>query len=220
MQVRLKSVQYISVMGQLKPHYPGDWVDVSRQIAQRWLAEGSATIPGLDNAQAIAGGLEDCCLLVRGKIGQAKAITSSYWKLEAKVWDGKLTKKRNLIWNPSQVVLSPEQALVGLSRVEKTRPEYDAWEVAVMLMGKNSMAQHYGPENERKQTKKLVGDLRIPVYNTAALWVRNTSAVKRLLREWWAAVEAGEDERHAFLRVLYKVPVLLCTLPAGWVGIR
>jgi hypothetical protein len=220
MQIKLLATQYISVGGKLKPHYAGDWVDVSRQTAQRWLAEGSATIPGLDNAQAIAGDLDDCCLLVRGRLAIAKAITSSYWKLDAKVWDGELTKKRNLIWNPSQVTLSPEQAIVGLSRIEKTRPEYDAWEVAAMLMSKDAMALHYGPENERQQTKKAVGDLRIPVYNTAALWVRNTSAVKRLLNEWWAAVEAGADERHAFLRVLKKVPVLICTLPAGWVGIR
>lgn len=214
------TTQYISVLGKLVPHYAGDWVDVGRQTAQRWLAEGSATIPGLDNAEAIVGDLGNCCLIVRGKLKQAKVITSSHWRLAAAVWDGSLAYERNLIWNPAQIVLSPEQALVGFSRIEKTKQGYDAWEVAAMLQGRDAMAQHYGPEDERKKTKRVVGDLRVPVYNTAALWVRNTSAVRRLLRGWWSAVEAGADERHAFLRALYKVPVLLCTLPAGWVGIR
>lgn len=221
MQVKLLTTQYISKGGHKQRFEPGDWVDVGRMTAQQWIAEGSATVPGLDQAEAIVGDLSSCYLMVRGGLRQAQPILSRYPGLACEIWDSWLPGERNLIWNPREIKLTPEQAIVGFSRIEKTRPDYDAWEIAVMLQGKEALAVHYGPQSERQKTKEVVGDLRIPVYNTAALWVRQTPNTKRLIKLWDKEIQAGADERHAFLRALYRVPeILVSTLPAGWLGIR
>jgi len=221
MQVKLLTTQYIVEAGSRRRYEPGDWVNVGRMTAQQWIAEGTATVPGLDQAEAIAGNLENCCLLVRGGIKQARAITSKYRNLKAGIWDDKLPHERNLLWNPREIGLTPEQAVVGFSLIENTRPDYDAWEVAAMLQGRETLAVHFGPESEREKTKQVISDLRVPVFNTAALWIRKTPLAQRLLKTWWHEIHAGADERHAFLRALYQVPgILISTLPAGWLGIR
>jgi hypothetical protein len=221
MQVKLLTTQYISEGGHKQRYEPGDWVDVGRMTAQQWIAEGAATVPGLDQAEAIVGDLSGCYLMVRGGLRQAQAIASKYHSLTCEIWDSWLSGERHLIWNPREIKLTPEQAIVGFSRIEKTRPEYDAWEIAVMLQGKEALAVHYGAQVERNKTKKITGDLRIPVYNTAALWVRKTPLTRKLVKLWDTETQAGADERHAFLRALYQVPeILINTLPAGWLGIR
>lgn len=220
MQVKLQTTQYIVEAGSRRRYEPGDWVNVGRMTAQQWIAEGAATVPGLDQAEAITGNLSDCCLLVRGGLKAVRYISTKYPHLNYEVWDSRLPYMRNLLLNPREVKLTPEQALVGFSRIEKTRPDYDAWEVAVMLQGKETLAVHFGPENERKKTKELIGDARIPVFNTAALWIRQTPASQKLLRLWWREIQAGAEERHAFLRALYQVPLWISTLPADWLGIR
>jgi len=48
--------------------------------------------------------------------------------------------------------------------------------------------------------------------------VRRTKATKDWLAAFRDELEAGADEMHAFLRILYMRRLMLCTLPAGWIG--
>jgi hypothetical protein len=187
----------------------------------QWLADGSASIPGLANVEAMVGNLETCAVLVRGSVALAKPIRSKFWGLAVERWGGTLIKERNLIWNPKEIVgLTPDQALAGFARIERVRDDYDAWDVAAMLHSDQAMAIHFGSKEERRKTKRIIGDLRVPIYNTSVIWMRKNARVKRMIAEWWIEVEAGAEERHAFLRAVYATQPLICTLPAGWVGIR
>ena len=220
MDVRLNNPKTLRIDGQKVTRQRGDWVKVGRHLALQWIASGEASIPGLEDAEAMAGDLEACMMLIRGSLEIAKTVTRKYWKLSVEEWTGALPRERNLIWKPDELMLSPDQAVVGFSRVEKLRSEYAAWDVAAMLHGDKAMASHFGSVEEREKTRAVIGDLRIPVYNTAALWVRKSEKTKKLLSAWWREVQAGASERHAFLRALYASPVYICTLPSGWVGIR
>jgi hypothetical protein len=220
MDVRLNAPKTLRENGRKVTRQRGDWVRVGRHVGLQWIADGSASVPGLENAEAMAGDLEACAVLVRGNVKDGKGITRKYWKVGLEEWRGKLVRERNLIWRPDFLSLMPDQAIVGFSRVEKTRPEYAAWDVAAMLHTNKAMAAHIGSKAEQAKTKAAVGDLRIPIYNTGALWVRKNRKTEKLLAEWWTEVQAGADEQHAFLRALYASPVYICTLPAGWVGIR
>jgi hypothetical protein len=219
-RVRLLTIKHISVAGKLRPFYPGDWVRVGRQTARAWIAAGEADYPGLDKVEAIMGKCKDCGVLVRGDKKAATHILHKYKQI--KITGGRLPSLpfgRTLLWNP-ELKLTAAQAAVGFSRVESTGAGYDAWEVAAMLLSDRALAAHYGPKEEKQKTEAVVGDLRIPVYDTRAVWMRKTDTTRRLIKAWAAEIEAGANEAHAFLRALYSHPVLVCTLPAGWVGIR
>jgi hypothetical protein len=219
MHVQLKSTKYILESGKRIPYYPGDWVKVSRQTAQQWIAAGEACIPGLDNAEAIAGNIEDCGILMRGDVRKADHVRKRYPKL-AGVTSGKirLPFRRTLIWDPERVTLAPEQALVGFAQIDRARPEYAAWEMAIMLLG--PLAKTFGDKEEREKTRKVIGTLDVPVYNSACFWVRKTGATERFISAWVEELEGKADERHAFLRALFRTSVIWCNLPLGWVDIR
>lgn len=215
-RVRLLTIKHISVRGTLKTFQSGDWVKVGRQTARAWIASGEADYPGLDKVDAIVGKCKNCGILVRGDKKRAAHIK------RVKVVGGKLPALpfgRTLLWNP-ELKLTPAQAVVGFSRTESTGDGYDAWEVAAMLLSDRALAVHHGSDKEKRKTKAVIGDLRIPVYDTRAVWMRKTETTQMLVAAWAAEIEAGANEAHAFLRALYSHPVLVCTLPAGWVGIR
>lgn len=219
-RVRLLAIKHISRGGKLQTFHPGDWVRVGRQTARAWIAAGEADYPGLDKVEAIVGKCKNCGVLVRGDRKAAVHIVRKYGRM--KTVGGKLPSLpfgRTLVWKPG-LALTPAQAAVGFSRIESTGQGYDAWEVAAMLLSDRALAAHHGLEKEKRQTKAVIGDLRIPVYDTRAVWVRRTETTRRLVKDWAAEIEAGANEAHAFLRALYSHPVLVCTLPAGWVGIR
>jgi hypothetical protein len=209
----------IRIDGQRRRYSPGDWVEVGRHVARQWLADGTASLPGLDNAEALAGNLKDCAILVRGGKGYADNIKAKYWKLTVEKWTGQLIRKRNLIWDPHVINPTPKQAIIGFSHIDSTRDEYAAWDMAVML-GSGVTAKHYGNEGEKAKTEKVIGTLHVPIYNTGLIWMKRTPASKKLLRLWLDEVEAGADEGHAFIRALKQSPVLICTLPSSWLDIR
>ena len=97
----------------------------------------------------------------------------------------------------------------------------DMWEMAVPLRPYTELALHHGDDEERALTKTLVRDLRQPVYDSRAVFVREgCPAVDALMAAW-------DEERAAcrckgfcglpFLRALWRVKPLVLALPAGWV---
>jgi hypothetical protein len=219
MHIRLKSTQYIAKAGKKVRMNPGDWVDVGRQIAETWIAADMAEIPGLDKAEALAGDLENAGVVVIGEMKRAKPIRRKYPQLDIKQMDKpQLLWERNLIWLTNKAYLVPVQALAGFAYIASDRPQYSAWEMAVMLFGPE--AKDFGSHAERRKTQKVIGDLKIPIFNVFAFWVKNTAVSRRIISAWWKEVEAGANLQHAFLRAIYPNPVKICTLPVGWAGIR
>ena len=92
------------------------------------------------------------------------------------------------------------------------------WDAAVPLWKYNVLAASQGTAKERKLTKALTLDLRIPVYASELLFVSGNKAGRALLAAWEEERAKGKDARLAFLRAVARVKPRLCTLPATWLG--
>ena len=88
------------------------------------------------------------------------------------------------------------------------------WEAAAPLAG--PLASQLGDEAERARTAVVVGDLRLPVYASELLFLRQSAAAEELLACWQAQGATGGDERLALLRALHLVKPLFLALPPTW----
>lgn len=217
--VRLTRVKHIRVGGVQHTYHAGDWVDVGRQTATLWLKDGSAMIPGPDPTkmevvQLLLGPGCGVRLLARSTDeGLKQSFGNCLKSLRFSTGPPALPYPYTMIWNPAASITS-QQVLIGFSQITSRGAGQLSWEMVARLAGKH-LARDVGSNAERSKTKALIGDLRIPVYDTKILWVRKTEKTEKFLRLWALSVRAGEDETHAFLRALYSVGVLLCTLPAA-----
>jgi len=97
------------------------------------------------------------------------------------------------------------------------------WEIAIPIGDFNVLAANVGSEEDRRLTKSVLGDLRVPLYDVRQIYARRCSAVQTLLDAWKLEQEKvpGGDSRLAFLRALYVNPLLILALPPSWtVGIH
>jgi hypothetical protein len=160
--------------------------------------------------------LSDCGIVVRnGEIKDAQHIVGRHPEIGAQVGGIELPFDRTLLWDPTMPML-PARAVLGFCRVEDSG--YARWEVAAMLRGHELLAKGVGSDEDRAGTMALFGDLRLPVYDVQAVWIRKTRQSKKFVDQWRAEVEGGCGEEHAFLRALYAQKVLLNTLPTGWLA--
>lgn len=121
-----------------------------------------------------------------------------------------------VLWSPHAHLTTPGVAL-GLTRIAPA-PGTMSFEMAVALQSDTRMAGDVGTQAERDKTLALLGDLRLPLYDTGVIWVRKTPATEEVIQLWQEELDAGADPTHAFLRTIYTHPLLLCTLPADWIG--
>lgn len=215
--IRLTCVKHIRKAGIQTTYHPGDWVDVGKQTAALWLADGTAEIPGPDHTkmevvkELIGPG---CGVRVLGKDAgpwPSQGFGNCLKALKFSTGPMALPYPYTMLWRPSTKV-TPQQVLIGFSQIGSSKGQL-SWEMVAQLAGRH-LARDVGTKEEQAKTEALIGDLRIPVYGTGALWVRKTKKTERFISRWATAVKAGEDEAHAFLRTLYTEGILLCTLPA------
>ena len=217
--IRLKRVKHIRVAGVSRNYHPGDWVEVGKQTALAWLADGSAEIPGPDASKMEV--VKDllgpgCGVRVLGKVPESgrDAFGNCLKALEFSSGPIALPYRYTMLWKPSAQV-TPRLVLIGFSQIADEKKGQLSWEMVARLVAGNKMARDVGTDEEQAKTKALVGDLRIPVYDIGVLWVRKTKATEGFISRWTKAIKNDEDETHAFLRALYAERVLLCTLPAA-----
>ena len=217
--IRLLAVKHIRVAGVQKTYSRGDWVNVGKQAATLWLADGSAEIPGPDHTKRevvkeLMG--PGCGVRVLGESSStwsSKGFGNCLRRLEFSTGPLALPYPYTMIWNAS-VPVTPQQVLTGFSQITQGQAGGLAWEMVARLGG-SKLARDLGTDAEKAKTEALIGDLRVPLYDTSVLWIRRTKNTEKFVRQWTMALKAGEDTAHAFLRVLYAVGVLLCTLPAA-----
>jgi len=211
-------VKHIRTAGVQHSYQPGDWVKVGKQTATLWLADGSAEIPGPDASKMevvkeLIGSGCGVRMWPEGPVGAlAKTFGNCTKSLSFSTGPVALPYRYTMIWHPTTRV-TPQQVLIGFSQITSQKGHL-SWEMVARLAAGSKLARDVGPDAERAKTKALIGDLRVPIYNTGALWVRKTKATEGLIKRWTASMKAGEDESHAFLRALYTEGILLCTLPA------
>jgi len=209
----IKPIIRHDLTGAYMRYMPGDWFECRNQERAE-LRRGKFIANDYAGIEASFHGL-DAGVLVLG--APVPLDLCRRYNLEMQHGDDfELPWERTVLWR-SGSPFTPEAAVLGLMRIDAGNDE-SAWEMAAMLRSETKLARDIGSEEERERTLEALGDLRLPVYDTGVLWVRRTETTEEVINLWRDEVDAGADERHAFLRTIYTNPVLLCTLPADWVG--
>lgn len=207
MWVRLKSIQNIDRGGRNIVYRPGDWVDVGKQTAMLWMSRGEAEIPSYRRETMIAG---EAGVVIKAAAVEPFEAAFHLTKLELTltVGDPCISFHKTMCWSP-EIPLRPELVGAGFAFL-------DTWEIAAPLLSYDELAVHIGSEADRAKTAAIVRDLRIPVYDTRLLFIKNCDNTKRLFDRWTDEREAGGDERLAFMRAFYEVKPLMLALPVTW----
>jgi hypothetical protein len=94
----------------------------------------------------------------------------------------------------------------------------DNWEAAAPVWSYETLIADVATGTERRITEALIGDLRVPMYATELLFVRDGEGGRALLAAWQEEIVAvpGGDARVAFSRALYRVKPLFVQLPRSW----
>jgi hypothetical protein len=217
MWIRLLTAQRVMCKGQLKTYHPGDWVDVGRQTAEFWISKGWADRPGADKAAHRLGQTDSGVVVVAPHmcgVGQAAgpgavfAFQEAYPALGCVIGAPQLPFAHTAIWQPS-LRLRLELLPIGLSLL-------DTWQLVIPLWDYAQLACHVGSAEEQVKTKAIVHDLRVPLYDTRLVFARRDSETEQLFDLWQGEVQAGADDKHAFLRAFYKVKPFICPLPTTW----
>ena len=220
--VKLRRVKNIRIRGSLKTYHAGDSVEVGKQTALQWVLDGTAEDPFGQvgpplRTEDIQKRGSEYGLRIRGD--KSSAIIAALSKILRQVSYGPpaLPYKYTLIWRPDK---GTDERIVryGFMRVMEGAKGVDAWELAASLVSTSMLAEAVGTFEEQQKTLKVVGDLRLPVYESRLVWARKTPAALKVVEAWAAELRAGGDEHHSFLRALFKNSALLCTIPGDWRG--
>jgi len=125
----------------------------------------------------------------------------------------------DLSWERT-LFLDPAIGRVPWDQVPKGFGFLDTWEAAAPIWSYETLASHVATGEERERTETLVGDLRVPLYETGLLFVRRCEAGEALLEAWQAEYREGGEPRLAFLRALYQVKPLFLALPRSWLSVQ
>ena len=213
MWVKLKSNYKIEKGGKMAQRVAGDWIKVGKQEAGLLIAQNRAELPGQDVIREFAGGGKDAGILALGSpVAAALVLEELKGKLNVKYGDESpwLPWAKTIIWDTS-VILRTEMIPTGLGLL-------DTWQIAMPLWDKYSLAIHEGDEDDRAQTKAIVRDLRVPLYDTRLIYARECDETKQLFAQWSTEREKGASTRLAFLRAFYQVKPLMLALPITWTG--
>lgn len=202
--LQLTKPKRISAGGQSIDRWPGDWVQVGKQTAQAWIAEGSAVVPYPQAMQAEepAGTAGVMVFWGSASYEEVKVEWANPGKYELRwektcFWDTRAATPRHLLG-------------AGFSFLNK-------WQVAAPLWDYRELAMNEGTDEERERTKSIIRDLRVPMYDTRLVFMRRCPETRTLL-EIWDGESNGKMDRLSFLRALYRVKPLTLALPVTWTG--
>lgn len=204
--IQLLGTKQIEHRGALKTYHAGDWVEVGKQDALRWIADGSARALGREQLKL----MPDSGIVVTGNMGVAVQWLGR--ELDVVLGEPRLAFPYTLIWNPS-VRLKRELLPVGFHLLK-------TWEIAIPLKHYDTLACHLGTKEERDYTKSIIRDLRVPVYECGVIFAKRCPSVQKLLECWKSEQGRGNNSYLAFLRALYQIKPLVCALPVTWITKR
>lgn len=221
MWVQLQSIQYVTENGKPVTHYPGDWVDVGKQTALLWIQRGDAAVPERGKYGDFELSAGSGILILSGEPETEdqpnparKALEPFAEQVDIRVGARCLLWTKSMIWNPA-LDLRPDLVATGMMLL-------DSWQIAVPLGDYDQLASNTGSETERERTKAVTHDLRLPLYDTRLMFVRSCKETETLFERWEKEMAGGaeRDERHAFLRALYRTPLLILALPTTWTNVN
>lgn len=206
MYIQLLAIKHIEREGMQRTYRPGDWVDVGKQTALKWIGVGEARAFEPIKVDTPAG----CGVSLRVESPEAKAALAKIDIINLSVGIGHATGcERTLIYDPS--------AYLRLDLLAAGFGFLDRWQIAAPLVSYDRLACHFGTLAERLALEGVIHDLRVPCYDTRMVFVRRCSEVDQVLSLWQ---QIGGDDRLAFLSAVYQVKPLILALPITWMERR
>lgn len=203
MLVQLKSIQTVIVDGNLTRCYPGDWVEVGKQTALRWLETDEAWRPKAEEHL-----VPDNSAVIADDVLHAQSVLREHYPLLNVVGSLSETTAEHLMFWKTEAALRPYLLAIGLDLTL-------TWEMAAPLYDYTTLANEVGTEEERALTAERIGDLRVMLYDPRLIFMRRTPDTERFM------TLLSEEEGHpqlSFLRVLHAVQPLMMALPVTWLA--
>lgn len=204
MWVQLLTVMQVEINGTAKHLRPGDWVEVGRQSAMRWIAEGRAISPKPINELIPSG----AGVVLVGENETAHAQMGQMG-LDVKLSTIPVLPFNRTLLIRGRVDLRTRLFPVGFNLL-------DRWQIVAPLLSYDTLAAHLGKEWDRERTKRVIRDLRVPVYDVRLLFVRKCADTQALLQCWQNECRDDAEPHLAFMRALYQIKPQLCALPTTW----
>jgi len=205
--VQLTTIQRVLEKGIEKTYHPGDWVQVGRQTANLWISRGQAIIPGIKGFAEISdkdvgvvtpdGGFVQ--QLIDGK-ADIKVVQSDEPRIEFPY----------TVWVHPTIILRPNIIQVGVGLLS-------TWELCVPLQSYERLAANLGSNEQQEYLKSIIHDLRVPVYSTQLMFLKDCENCRQLVDVWNDERGKLPDEM-AFLAALYQVKPFVLALPSTWLA--
>lgn len=202
--VRAKDIVHAEDGGKVRSYHPGDWLQLGRQQARECLSRGEIEILKpvvLKSVQDLSG----CAILTTETIAEPDLsfFAASFPGVPIEKHLGNYpTYNRFLLWD-RQANLRRDLILTGFELLQK-------WQLAVPLLDYNVLAENVGSDKQRQDTKEVIHDLRVPIYDHRVMFVRQCTETRKLF-ELWDGTQLG------FLRALYQSRPVVNALPPSWV---
>ena len=204
--IQLLRIMQIEKAGVSRTYHPGDWVDVGRQTAQRWVNDGVARWA---EPQKYTAALTGCGVALLSVPESAAKLSAALPQLAVEpVSAPALPFARTLVWDTG-FALRPDLVPVGFGLL-------DVWEVTAPIVSYDTLACHVGTADARERTQAVIRDLRVPLYDGRFIFIRRCRAGEDLLAAWAEERATGDDDRLCLLRAIYRVKPLACALPVTW----
>ena len=198
--VQLCTTKAIEEQGKMRLYSPGEWVKVGKQLALKWIAAGDAWNFRLGNVAP-----SGCGIAARGKVPEG-----DYLGLPVSTEGDGLRWPRTLLWDASRLNLRSNILPAGFGLLSK-------WQVVAPVFSYDVLARDISSDEDKALTRKIIRDLRVPVYDTRMVFLRRCRDTQRLLALWKQEGERlNGDEKLAFMRAAYAVKPTICAAPSSW----
>lgn len=198
--------------GNLKTYYPGDFVPLRNQALRYYLSTGQVELSKhIDYENALA--LDGCGMVVpQSGLVAAKRYIGAGALRDVEIHQGRMALPfpRSMLWDGvSRIRL--DLVPVGFHRLNV------GWQVVAPIYSYEKLARDLGDDTDRKTTRDVIRDLRVPMYDTRLVFIRRCGDTEHLVNVWRKEAAMGGDDRLAFLRALYIVKPTICALPPSWI---
>lgn len=203
--VKAKEIIRKEENGVQKTYYPGQWLTLKKQQAREYLSQGKIDILKPAVLQSVQD-LSDCAIFFKGEIlnQRQNLLVARFPGTPIQEWSGEYPAcGRFLLWNTG-ANLNVNHILTGFKLLER-------WQLAVPLFDYDVLAERIGTTEEREQTKAIIHDMRVPVYDSRVLFVRQCQETRKLFELWQSGSQLG------FLQALYQSRPVVNALPPSWV---
>ncbi len=217
MWIRLLSRQQLDQDGAQRGYQPGDYVNVGKSHALRWIASGEAE--AADPAAFDLADGRDVAVTFCGTTQMPVIRSSLYGRLTA--LHVKLEFASDL---PSIETMHEYTVLLGahsqlrLELVPVGLKWLERWNVLAPVWSYDELARDIGTWTDREYAASVMGDLRVPVYDVHSLFLRRCESTAELLGHWQTVTDerAGIDPKLAFSCALWKCRPVMLPLPVTW----